>query len=205
MPQTIKGNGPEIRSARLFLVRLYSELDYSRDCVNLVSMLNAGMAKQKNPMAGTWTKAAKVRRAFKAGRQRQKDRVLTPIAAVYEACILLDDLRNAMADAGLERDDVRAALVLMTPETQDREHVVYVLRMPQPNQLPSVFAELEKIEKPGKILPLGLAVWQRDRELEDTPGVVWAQPFLTGDRATRALRRAGELFRDGKDGHANFN
>jgi len=161
----------------------------------------------KNPMASTWTKAAKVRRAFKAGRQRQKDRVLTPVKAIYEVCILLDDLRTAMDEAKLPVEDVGAALVLVTPETPDRENLVYVLRVPEPKRLPELFSEVAKLEKPGKILPLGVAVWQRDREIQDPEkqGVVWVQPFLTGARAEKALLEARKVFTEGRGGKSTFN
>jgi len=158
-------------------------------------------------MASTWTQAAKVRRAFKAGRRRQKDRVLRPIAAIYEACILLDDLGQAMHDAELSPDDVGAALILMTPEAANMENIVYTLRLPKPAELPRLFAEVEKIEKLGKVLPLGIAVWQRDREATDpkNEGVVWVQPFLTGERAARALTLAKSRFVNGDGGEDRFN
>jgi hypothetical protein len=161
-------------------------------------------------MASTWTKAGKVRRAFKSGRQRQKDRVLTPTAAIYEACILLDELRNAMVEAELSEDDVQAALVLMTPETPGRENTIYVLPIPQPKKLPDLFANVEKVEKPGKILPLGIAVRQLDHEAKDpkdpkSGAVVWVQPFLTGPRAEHALIQARKIFADGSGGKSYFS
>jgi hypothetical protein len=163
-----------------------------------------------NPMAATWTKAGKVRRAFKAGRQRVKDRVLTPTAAIYEACILLDELRNAMVEAKLSKDDVQAALVLMTPETPGRENTIYVLPIPQPKKLPELFAAVGKVEKPGKILPLGIAVRQLDHEAKNprdpkSGAVVWVQPFLTGPRAEKALIKAREIFAEGTGGKSTFN
>jgi hypothetical protein len=164
----------------------------------------------KNPMAATWTKAGKVRRTFKAGRRLQKDRVLTPTVAIYEACILLDELRNAMVEADLSKDDVQAALILMTPETPGKENLIYVLPIPQPKKLPELFATVGKVEKPGKILPLGIAVRQLDHESK-TPedpksgAVVWVQPFLTGPRAEAALIQARKLFADGSGGTSEFN
>lgn len=150
----------------------------------------------ENPMARTWSKAALVRRKFKAGRPIQKDRVLSPIAAIHEGCILLDDLRNAMRDAGLSPDDVRVGIVFVTPETPDTENVVYTLRIPRdPRDLPKLFKKMEEIVTAAKVLPLGLLAGQTDRETmePDDPksgAVVWVQPFLTGDRAVRALKTA---------------
>jgi hypothetical protein len=167
-------------------------------------MTEVEQRKAANPMAATWTKAGTVRRLFKAGRQRTKDRVLTPIAAIYEACLLLDALRNAMSEAGLSKDDVQAALVLVTPETPDMENLIHVLPIPQPKKLPELFAKVEKLDKPGKILPLGIAVRQLDRETE-SGAVVWVQPFLTGPRAESALKVARSAFAEGKQGRSTFN
>ncbi len=102
--------------------------------------------------------------------------------------------------------------MLMTPEAENLENIIYTLLVPPPGQLPRLFAELEKIERHGKILPLGLAVWQLDREATNsvdprgTP-VVWVQPFLTGERAARALIQARNDFgKDfGKNHQAKFN
>jgi hypothetical protein len=161
-------------------------------------------------MAAHWTKAGKVRRAFKAGRQRQKDRVVNTTVAIYEACILLDELRNAMRAEDLSPDDVQAALVLVTPETPGRENAVYVLPIPQPTKLPHLFATVAKVEKPGKVLPLGIAIRQVDREAEDSKdpksgAAVWVQPFLTGPRAETALLQARKLFADGSGGKSTLN
>jgi len=165
--------------------------------------------KTRNLMAGTWTKAAIVRRKFKAGRPIQKDRELTSIAAIHEACILLDGLRNAMREAGLSPDDVRAALALATPETPGGEDHVYALPLPAPGKLPVLFTKVEKIEQSGPILPLGIVVWQRDREAEaddsGVRGVVWVQPFLTGPRASRALIEVRRIYAGGEGGEGRFN
>jgi hypothetical protein len=163
--------------------------------------------KSTNLMAGTWTKAAKVRRMFKAGRKRQKDRVLTPTKAIYEACILLDDLRNAMREAGLSADDVRAGLVLMTPEAPSGFDQVQALPIPQPKELPDLFAKVSRAEKAGLMLPLGIVIQQRDREGEDPKslGATWVEPFLTGPRAVRALIEARRAFGDGQGGKSTFN
>ena len=153
------------------------------------------MTATQNPMANTWTKAGKVRRAFKAGRPPSKDRVLTPIAAIHETCILLDSLRNAMAGAGLSPDDISAGLVLVTPETPGSEDVVYTLRIPQPDKLPELFTSVAEIQSIGEILPLGIVVHQIDREAYDpadpkSGAVLWVHTFLTGERAVRALKAA---------------
>jgi hypothetical protein len=109
-----------------------------------------------------------------------------------------------MSEAGLSKDDVQAALVLVTPETPDMENLIHVLPIPQPKKLPELFAKVEKLDKPGKILPLGIAVRQLDRETE-SGAVVWVQPFLTGPRAESALKVARSAFAEGKQGRSTFN
>jgi hypothetical protein len=139
----------------------------------------------KNLMASTWTKAALVRRKFKAGRQRQKDREITPLVAIHEACILLDDLRNAMREQSLPVEDVRVALVLMVPNAAPDRDLVHVIWVPEPEELPGLF---QRVAGVGGALPLGLGVWQRDREASEA--VVWTQAFLTGPDAVKALIEA---------------
>lgn len=162
-------------------------------------------------MAATWTKAGQVRRAFKAGPPRRKDRVVSPDVAVHEACILRIQLRRAMTQAGLSGDDVQVGLALMTPNTPDKEDAVYLLGpVPEPKRLPELFAELAKIGKQADMLPLGIVIRQVDREVYGTKSdkeqaAVWPQPFLTGDRATKALKRAGQMFMDGITGKGTFS
>ena len=68
--------------------------------------------RKKTYLASTWTEASKVRRRFKTGKPRTKDRVLTPTAAIFETCILLDDIRSEMQKVGLPADDVHAYLAV---------------------------------------------------------------------------------------------
>ena len=153
------------------------------------------------------TPAARVRRAFKAGRPRQKDRVLTPVQAIYQACILLDALRSAMLEAGLLADDVRCGLVLMTPEVPSGFDLIQALPIPPPKELPDLFAKVERAVEAGVTLPLGIVIQQRDREGEDPKslGATWVEPFLTGPRAARALIEARRAFGDGQGGKSAFN
>jgi len=161
---------------------------------------------ETNPMAATWTKAGKVRRAFKAGRPRQKNRIVSPTVAIHEACILLHELRGAMHAEGLLENDVQAALVIVTPETPDRENFVYLQVIPDPKRLPDLFASVRKIEKPEKMFIMGILLKQRDRELGKD--VVWPHHYLIGESAQKAMRKAGEMFQElerGSGGKAAFN
>jgi hypothetical protein len=153
------------------------------------------------------TAAARVRRAFKSGRPRVKDRLLSTTAGIYEACQLLDGLRNAMEKAELSKHDVQAAVVLMTPETPGKENAIYVLPIPEPGELPKLFQNIAAVEAPEKVLTLGIAIKQRDHEaksLEDK-AVAWVHPFLTGPRAESALKSARTWFAAGKEGRTTFN
>jgi nitrate reductase NapAB chaperone NapD len=158
------------------------------------------MTTQKNLMESTWTPAAKVRRAFKAGPKRRKDKELNTVEAVFEAGMLLHKLRMAMEMADERSDDVQAALVLVTPP--DRENAVHVLPVPQHKRFSTLFADVERLEKLGKVIPLGMVFRQRDRKAEDMS--VWTEPFLTGHRAESALRQSEKIFAEGKAGKSAF-
>jgi hypothetical protein len=152
----------------------------------------------ENPMAATWTKAARVRRALKAGRPLRKDRDVIPRVAVHEGCILLEKLREAMLDAELPEEDVRAAVVLMVPNYVAERDAVHVLRIPESEDLPALFRRVAAIETSDRVLTLGLGIWQRDRESGSTVG--WIQPFLTGQRAANAIVKARKVLVDGEGG-----
>jgi hypothetical protein len=155
---------------------------------------------EKNLMASTWTKAGKVRRAFKAGRPRQTNRLVTPTVAIHEACIALERLQDEMRKEELLEQDVQAALVIMTPQTPDRENLVYVQGIPDTKRLPEVFASVRKIEVPEKMLVIGILFKQRDREAKKD--AVWPQPYLVGDRAQKAMLTGGQMFQEMEKGTA---
>lgn len=152
----------------------------------------------ENPMAATWTRAAKVRRALKAGRPMKKDRSVTPRVAIHEGCILLEKLRDAMHNAELPDDDVRAALVLMVPNYVPSRDVIHVLRIPEPDELPALFRFVSSIEDSARVLTPGLGIWLRDREAGSAEG--WVQPFLTGQRAASALTKARTVLEESEGG-----
>lgn len=158
-------------------------------------------------MASTWTKAAIVRRKFKAGRQRQTDLVLTPTRAVLEGYILLHELQKAMVEAGLPEEDVHAALVLITPGVPGGVDKIYVLPFPDMNRLPELYGKVRKLHDAAGVVPLGIVVSQTDRETQDpkSTGAVWVQPWLTGTRAARALLKARQVCANGGEGESKFN
>lgn len=151
-------------------------------------------------MAATWTKAAKVRRVFKAGRPLRKDRVLSPTMAIHEACILQERLRAAMGEAALPVEDVRIALVVMVPNYVPERDVVHVLRIPEAGDLPVLFRRVEEINETGRVQTLGLGVWQMDRETGSAAG--WIQPFLTGARAVNGMAKARKILLDSEGGES---
>ncbi len=155
-----------------------------------------------NPMAATWTKAAKVRRTFKAGRALRKDRILSPTMAIHEACILQERLRAAMVEAELPVEDVRTALVLMVPNYVPERDAVHVLRIPEPANLPGLFRRVEEIDETGRVQTLGLGVWQKDREIGNAVG--WIQPFLIGARAGNGMTKARKILMDSEGGESRF-
>jgi hypothetical protein len=160
----------------------------------MVTGLHKSTEKNLNPMSATWTKAGKVRRAFKAGRQRQKDLRYDSERAILEARILLIEIRRAMLEAEIFKygEDVRAALVLMTPDDAKAD-TVYILQMPRKlEDLPELSAKVAKHEKAEKAVPLGVAIWQRDREANHSD--VWIQPWLVNPRAALAAIAARKAF-----------
>lgn len=156
----------------------------------------------KNLMAATWTKAAKVRRAFKSGKKRQKDHVLTPRRAVIEAYAVIHELRAAMAQAGLPERDARGALVFISIEP---EQLAYICPIPEPERLPELYGKARELEAQGIWLPLGLLLQQRDSEAanpaDPTSGnYMWAQQWLMDARSARALLTARNIVAGGRVG-----
>jgi hypothetical protein len=163
----------------------------------------------RNLMASTWTKAGMVRRAFKAGKPRQKDLLLTPKRAMFEGYILLSEIQDAMSKAGLSANDVQAALVFMTQDSPGAD-LIYVAPIPETKQLPELYSKVKKLEKDGGWVPLGIAVKQVDREAYEpkdprSGAVVWVQPWLTNPRAARALLKARSAFAEGEEGKSAFD
>lgn len=152
--------------------------------------------EETNPMAATWTEASKVRRLFRTGKRR-KDRVLTPNVAIYETCILLDDIRSEMHARGLSVDDVSAYLVVASePKPGDAMVLGKVIPIPPPKRLPEVFRKVEAIKVPRM---LGIIFHQRDRDPRaKAPFVVWVHPFMTGALAVGVLQEAKDRVTRGK-------
>lgn len=175
-----------------------------------MTALHKAEEKSANLMAGTWTKAAKVRRAFKAGRQRQNDLLLTPRRAMFEGYILLHEIQDAMREAGLSENDVQASLVLMTTEPSEGSDLICVLPIPETKRLPQLYGKLRKLETEERWVPLGIAIQQLDREAYDprdpkSGAVVWVQPWLANPRAARALITARNAIAEHKEGKSAFS
>jgi hypothetical protein len=153
------------------------------------------MAKAKNLMSSTWTKAAKVRRAFKAGRTRQNDLELTCDLAIHEAYILLLKIRKEMLEVGIKTvsEDLRALFILFSENKKEIE----LFQMPQHvDGLPKLAAEVFKAEKVNNAQPLGVAIWLRDREAGEPS--VWLHSWLTNPDALDDALNAAEIeFDDG--------
>jgi hypothetical protein len=150
-----------------------------------------------NPMAATWTKAGKVRRLFKAGKPRQKDLTYDSERAILEARIVFVEIRKAMMQAEIRTvgEDVRAALVLMTPDNAKVDRV-YLVPIPRGLEaLSELSAKVAKHEKAEGVVPLGVAIWQKDSEADDSVDV-WVQPWLVetprAKQAAIAARKAYE-------------
>ena len=156
----------------------------------------------KNLMASFWTPAAKVRRKFKAGRQRRTDLVYDSERAILEARIVLLEIRREMLEAGIKTtgEDVNVGLILMSPEGAESDHVFV---WPMPRKLEGIAALSTKIARclDGTVVPVGVAIWLRDREAGDAD--VWVQPWLVNARAARAAIVAQKAFKDSKGSATN--
>ena len=156
-----------------------------------------GQSQKTNPMAGTWTKAAQVRRAFKAGPPRKKDYVLTPAQAILQGAMALLDIQTAMREAGLPEEDANVSLVLMpaTPASGNDPYMddVSVIEPLTIEELSKSYENVKALK--GVWLPAGLKYWQLDRELpalSNKPGQpdAWTHRWLVNDRARKALFEA---------------
>jgi hypothetical protein len=160
-----------------------------------------------NRMADTWTKAGKVRRLFKAGKPRQKDLQYDSERAILEAQVVFLEIRKAMLQAEIKTvgEDVRAALVLITPDNAKVDRV-YLVPIPRRlEDLSELSAKVAKLEKAESVVPLGVVIWQKDREADDSVDV-WVQPWLVNPRAALAASEARKAFKiaGGKETDSTF-
>lgn len=165
-----------------------------------------GAEKSTNLMESTWTKAAIVRRKFKAGKKRQKDLEYDLERAILEARILFIEFRAAMLKEGIPTSAryARAALVLMTPDESDVNRVS-ALSVPRDlDGLPELADRAARLERAEKVVPLGVAIWQRDPEAGEQ--VAWVHPWRVNQRAQQAAKAAEKAFvaSEGKDTNAEF-
>jgi hypothetical protein len=75
---------------------------------------------------------------------------------------------------------------------------VHVLRISESAQLPGLFRRAEEIDAADRVLTLGLGVWQNDRETGSAVG--WIQPYLIGQRAANAMRKAQKVLMESEGG-----
>lgn len=152
------------------------------------------MTKAKNLMSSTWTKAAMVRRSFKAGRQRQKDLDYTVDHAIHEACILLIEIRKEMLLAGIRtaNEDLRALFILVS-DSKGGPLVDYEPMPTNFNALPEFAAKVLAKEKAERARPLGVAIEMRDREAKDKS--IWVHSWLAySDVVEEAEAKAESAF-----------
>ena len=158
-------------------------------------------------MTSTETKAAKVRRAFRAGRPEIKSREYDIESAVMTARSLFMEIRKERSLEGIDDwwDDIAVALVLMTTE-EARKDRVYLLPISRDfDDLASLYKSAMQLKTTEKVVALGVAFWQLDREAGGETHV-WTEQWLAGPRAALAINRASEAFKEsgGKETSANF-
>jgi hypothetical protein len=158
--------------------------------------------KTENLMASTWTRAALVRRAFNAGPRRKSDREFGDLEdALLAAYVSFRDIRREMKKAELSERDTRAAFVLMTAAFEGppfNAGVAVMLTIPDTIKgLPDLLRDAEKYANKGKMIPLGVVFWQRDRDERAKEGKsVWIQSWRVDPRLQRAANAVREEFRE---------
>jgi hypothetical protein len=160
------------------------------------------MPTETNLMAGTWTDAAKVRRAVNAGPRRKTDLEFEDMEdAVLAAYVSFRDLRKEMSKAGLSERDARAAFVLMTAEFEGAPfNAGHVTLLTIPRNIAGLHALLNAAKKhanKGEMAPLGVVFWQRDRDeraKESKP--TWVQSWRVDVRSLRAAGAVRDKFKE---------
>ena len=100
-----------------------------------------------------------------------------------------------MVKAGIGgSDDVQVGIALITPE--GTPNIVSVYPIPRDlEKLHETLAKVSALEASERVMPLGIAVWLRDHEVEAPNNVsTWVQPWLTGARAKKAANEAQRAF-----------
>lgn len=156
-------------------------------------------AKTENLMASTWTKAAIVRRTFKAGPRRKSDLVYGAEHGFLECRILYIELRNAMLEAGIKTgaSDVSVGLILMTPWTAKGRAVVHVLHAGGSiDDFTKSARKVEQLEKQHKAIPIGVAFWQRDHESGQDE--TWVRAWRLDNASAEALAHVSKELKQEK-------
>lgn len=145
-----------------------------------------------NPLDATMSKAQVVRRKFKSGLPRKiENRRLSHLEAMARTMELFDRFRNTMREAGLEADDVQAALVFCQPETPGREEVVFETSvLPAPQEIGAFVDRVMALDRP---LFLGIMFHQTDRDPDIKPEkryTLFVWPLMAGPEADKRLLAA---------------
>ena len=109
---------------------------------------------------------------------QMQNNLLSHLAAIGRTCIELDKLRGLQRDAHLDPDDVKAALIFCTPETEGQEDCVQYHWLPTPDKIPSFTKKILKIKKP---IFLGVLFYQHDPAADEgKQHVAWVLQFMGG-------------------------
>lgn len=153
--------------------------------------LREGAKKMEEVM----TPAARVRRRLKAGRPRYlSNDAITPLQAFYKISTEADKARSLMRGAGLDPEDLRLALVYISPQDVTEGSVRYKW-LPAPGAAQQYYAELEEMAGKEVLMFLGILWSQIDRELVakgEPAGVCWITQLMGGPGAEKHLFAARE-------------
>jgi hypothetical protein len=151
---------------------------------------------KENLMASTWTKAAVVRRKFKAGPRRQRDIEYDVERALLECRILYTELRNAMVTAGIKTGavDVSVGIILTAPPDAEIRFVEVLSAGGDMEAFAKQAMKAAWLEKQHKVFPIGAAFWQRDRE--SGTGEVWIRSWRLGGQSALLLTETLKYLKD---------
>ena len=147
-----------------------------------------------NPMAGTWTKAALVRRRIKAGRPSRVNEILTPLQAANRLVNEVEKARSLMVEAGLAPEDVKAGLVYRSGDNGG------LTWPPRAGGMATFVDRLEKMQPPPEFVGI---VWEQIDWESGTNGVgqraVWPVQFLWGPEDTHLVFALANQYMKGMD------
>lgn len=151
------------------------------------------------------TKTQVVRRKFMSALPRRiLNRVLSPLEAMARTMELFDKIRQEMAAAGLDENNVRAGLVYCQPETKGMERVLaQTIALPKPSEIGIFCERVMALHKP-RFLGVMFSQHDPDTDKPEYKDRIFVAPFLAGPEVEgRLLAARDQLAKGGSKKVAN--